>query len=279
MIYINNNNIYKKYESCSCIKSETIINDTEYLPLRAYNNVLLMSDGKLYIFTNDRKLFLIKMNQGYDYVVDDPNNFTNLFVKINSKYYEIYEKMLYEIPVIANNCDNIYITYTNNSHYYYYVNINNELMFLDTCNQSKLSIILDDDVNSILYVSSRDKHIIYVKNDIIIYSKIINLTQLTNSYAIDYIGGPIIKASGEFILDSYNNLYTLTCVNGKYDTKKISERAIDFYHGFCYVHITKTENKIYSISTFDYNENYIDIGHFGKKYSNTKSANNVHKKT
>jgi hypothetical protein len=277
MIYINDNNIFVRCnESCTV---SNIPNDTGYLPLRAYNNILLMSDGKLYVITCDNKLVVLKLNQVDDYVVD-PTDFTDKFVKINSKYYEIYLTSLWKIPVIANNSHNIkriLCVHPCLDYYYYYVNIKNELIVSSTPNQY---IILDDNVSSILYFHTyaRVIYIVYMKNNEMIYSTINNFTQLINSYIIDYTGPSIIKSSDVFLLDSHDNLYELIIMGYlKCVIKKISSDIVDFYCDEYYAYIINTKNKICYISKCNYNRIYIDAGHFGKSSCNTKSANNINK--
>jgi hypothetical protein len=41
-----------------------------------------MSDSKFYKCTYEEKLFPIKINGEYNYVVDDPDNYTDAFAKI-----------------------------------------------------------------------------------------------------------------------------------------------------------------------------------------------------
>lgn len=288
MIYINNGNIYALGHSFNTGFIRTIENNTGYLPVRICNDILLMSDGRLYRLycgygsTTLKLLRLGTKQKRKDYTVDSIN-FTDEFAEINSsgECYEIYRNTLQKIQIVANNCRNIYMIhkyeFIDSWDCYYYVNINNELIFFDPRYKSVQH--LDDNVNSIFYFNSNDhlRYIIYEKNNIIIYSEIINLKKLVNNYTIDYIGQSIIKASGKFILDAHNNLYALIMVDKKFVTRKISDNVIDFCCDTFYVYITDTLNMIYRIDKHIYDKIYIDTGYFTKLFSNTKSANNIYK--
>jgi hypothetical protein len=280
MIYINEGNIFKYHDSF-CTRKQ-IVNDTGYLPLRTYNDTLLLSDGRLYKISFDNKLLALDLGQENDYVVISAD-FTDTFAKINSpgEYYEISGRWLSKIPVIANNSHNIKkkIFIFNDNYYYYYVNVNNELVVFDALHKSEQNKILDNDVSLILYHNYQsDNHcIIYMKNNIIIYSRISNFMQLTNHYVIDYDCQPIIKSSGDFLLDSDNDLYRLISDGTKFSLTKISDNVIDFFCDTSCVYITDTKSKIYRIDKSNYRK-YIDVGHFGKPLlSRTKSANNTYK--
>lgn len=279
MIYINDNNIYKRCNILHTISN--VFNNTEYLPVCTYNNILLMSDGQLYTVTRDNNLSALKLEQEDDYVVD-PANFTDVFVKINSKCYEICGALLYKIPIVANNSHNIRrITRIHISgrryYYYYYVNNNNELIVFDTFVKSYK--ILDNNVSLIIYHNySKDCYniIIYIKNNVIIYSCINTFIQLTYCHNNNHVDNLIIKSSGDFVLDSHNYLYKVIMNNKEVILKKISGDIINFYcDGTSCAYVIDTESHIHCISEYDYNKKYIDVGHFGKKISNTKSANNT----
>jgi hypothetical protein len=280
MIYINHNNIYML-----CNKSHAIIdipNDTEHSPLCTYNNILLMSDGKLYTVSRNNKLLVVSLKES-----DCATDFTNSFAKINSEYYEICETSLLNIPFTANNVRNIIkICHRNilgNNYYYYHVNNNNILNVYDvrnsygSCVTSRYTI-LDCCVSLILHCDGNC--IIYMKKNKIVYSRIRNFTQLpdrTNRHVIYYTGQPITKSSDSFILDSHNNLYALVMNDEKFDLKKISDGVIDFYCDKIYVYITDAMNMIYCINKCDYSSKYIGAGHFGKALIYNKSANNSRK--
>lgn len=277
MLYINDNNIYatSSYRVSQCVSS-----NTEYLPVCTYNDILLLSDGRLYEMTYDDKLSVLLFSKQDDYVVDSAD-FTDRFAKINSEYYEMRMRRLMKIPVIANNSHNIKkIGYEHHKYKYYYVNINNELAVFDALHKSAQCKILDDNVSLILILchNSQNNHcIIYVKNNIIIYSDISNFTQLSNHYVIDYFGRSIIKSSDGLILDSHNDLYQLVRDDKKFILKKISDNVINFQCDSFHAYITDTESEIYRIGRYTYNRKYIGVGHFGKTFSNTKSANNTYK--
>jgi hypothetical protein len=278
MIYINEGNIFK-YHNSFCTRKQ-IVNDTGYLPLRVYNDILLLSDRRLYMISIGDNLLVLDSSRGHDYIVDSAN-FTDTFAKINSEYYEMFGIWLSKIPVIANNSHNIVKEVCINYYYYYwyYINVNNELVVFNALGESVQNKVLDNDVSLILYHNYKsDGHcIIYAKNNTIIYSKISNFTRLTSDYAIDYIGQLIIKSSGDFLLDSDNNLYQFIIDNKKFILKKISGYVIDFCCDTSYVYITDTEDKIYRIDKYIHDKIYISNGHFGKPFSNTKSANNRYK--
>lgn len=285
MIYINNTNIFMRCNTTGTISH--VSNNTGYFPLRVYDNILLMSDGKLYTIICNNELSILKIDSESDDYMVDSTDFTDKFVKINSKYYIICSSLLLlyaiPVPVIANNSHNIKRLFHNNLKYYrcyYYVNIDNKLVFFGAPNILNQYIILDDDVSSILYLHTDGMYIIYVKNDTIIYSGINDFTQLIDSYVIDYIGQSIIKSTDMFFLDSHNNLYELIIVNGsKCVIKKILSDIVDFYCSKFYICIIDTEGKIHHINKNNYSKLYIGVGHFGKSLRNIKSANNIYNKT
>jgi hypothetical protein len=93
---------------------------------------------------------------------------------------------------------------------YYYVN---KLMFFDIHNQNESPIILDNNINSIIYYE---------------YGHIIHSARFLNNYIADYIGQSIIKTSRKYILDSHNNLYILIRVDKKFVTKKSQKELLMF---------------------------------------------------
>jgi hypothetical protein len=199
MIYINDNNIYfYMHNIITCVP-----NDTDYLPVCTYNNILLMSNGQLYTIARDYTLSVLKLKQEDNYVVY-PTDFTDEFAKINSpgEYYGVCETFLsfWKIPIVANNSHNIkrvLYEYNGRNYFcYYYVNVNNELVVFDTLHESSQHKILDNNVNLILYNSWSGDCIIYEKNETIVFSNISNFMHLTDHYIIDYDGQSIIKSLG-----------------------------------------------------------------------------------
>jgi hypothetical protein len=81
------------------------------------------------------------------------------------------------------------------------------------------------------------------------------------------------------VLDSHNNLYKLIMDCDEFVLRKISCDVVDFYCDIIYVYTIDTKNKIHRIDKYGYNKKYICDGHFGKPFSNTKSANNTYKQT
>lgn len=274
MIYIYHDNIFVR-----CNKYHTIIdvpNNTGYLPLRAHNNILLMSDGKLYTVSRNNKLSVLSSKQR-----DETTEFNDSFAKINSEYYEICEPSLLKIPIVANSLHNIKKVWNKNGfysddYYYFYVNIHNELISFYMRHEIERHVFLDNDVSLILSYNFGSKCIIYVKGGMIVCSYIYNFTYMTYSYIVDYEGSSIIKSSCSFMLDSHNNLYALIMDNVKFVTKKISSDVIDFYCDANYAYITDASNMIYCIDKKDYNSKYIDVGHFEKTLVYNKSAKNVY---
>lgn len=287
MIYISSDN---KIMICDYTKSSEIINDTGYIPICVYSNIILMSDHKLYVVTysdivlhmlGGYKITKIVLMSGEDYYVE-PDNFTNKFVKINSECYKICDKTtsLIKLSIVSKRPHDIIESRVDNM-VYNYVDINNNLIFFDE--KKNLFKILDSNVDLIFYgVGLQCTRIIYKKiNDTIVYS-LYNSDILIHTNIINYEGQPIIKTIDLFSLDSGGVLhqflpgegyeYTITDISFRinYTISTIADFNI-FFNRIC---VSDHNKCIYN--TDNSSLKHIDNGYFRKVPSNTKSASNIY---
>lgn len=128
--------------------------------------------------------------------------------------------------------------------------------------------VLDHNIDTILahYTNNSSyKCIIYVKNDVVIYSVYDNST-LIDTQVVDYFGSHIVKVSGNFALDSNGAVY-------KFIMEKILNNVADFNFAENSLYILSKDNKMYRVNVC------VDTdGYFKKKLVNIKSSNNVKKK-
>jgi hypothetical protein len=270
MIYITSDN---KIMRCSIIDKTDwieITNDTYYVPLCIYRNIVLLSNYKLYIVTYEfDKLIELVMTNGEDYKVDDfanyyPGDFTDTYVKINSEFYKIKNTRLHKISIVASNSSEIIKRYKKHEKIIYYVSKNNKLIIYNKKDNSRVT--LDENVDSIFFVTDSGSYdtIIYKKTNAFLCSTIIK-TKLCSTYVIDVIGSTIIKKIGRYALDSDNSLRRFTAnINGKYRIQKASD-IIDFNIFFEYVYTINADQQILGVCA---NNNC----YLKKKISNTKSA-------
>lgn len=257
-----------------------ISNNTSYLPLTIYCNIVLMSHGKLcairyYNNLNNLTLLNLELETGKDYVVNS-NDFTEKFVKINSKYYKINGTVLQKIPILAKNSRNIVSAHRLSS--YYYVDTNNKLSLFNENDNS--IVILDHNVSTLLYNEYRiegKNNIICEKNNIIICLKY-DKSSLLSTHTIDYNGSSIIKTLDWYMLDSDGHLYEFLLENNNSVITKILDNVIDFNYCDQDLFILDTEHKLFRVNIEDYNLTHIDDDSYFKKRVNvTKSSNNVYK--
>jgi hypothetical protein len=250
-----------------------------------------MSDYKLYTInllsrpTND--LSEIKLSADNDYVIET-DDFTNKFAKINSEYYEIVDNVLYKIPVIAKNSQNIITIETRTNKYIVYVNFGDNLVvfnFADTTNT-----ILCSDVETMLQCAeiTDSFNIVYKKNNI---SQIIcstyndNLVHVKDNI-IDYEDCVIIKVVGSYFLNSNNNLY-VPCFRIRSSGCLLCKKIGKIFDFNVYRHIFNNYVRVYKefilvlnsqkkIQEYDRDNNKIlhidNDGYLKKKIYNVKSA-------
>lgn len=281
MIYIDHNDkIMVNYNST---RLKEITNDTGFLPLCVYYNVVLLSNYKLYRVNHlYGTLRLIQMETGKDYVLVDADNFTDKFAQINSEYYQIVVTSLCKITIPAKNSRNILIS----GDLYFYCDINNNLLccsrwYVDHASDNKSSLI-DDNCDMLLrccHCNTDSKHhICYSKANKIICRKLIAsvssiVTEIEieiETYDVDYDGSTIIKIIDDTLLNSDGvllslKLYYVTdrckfCITTKilnvYDFNIIGNTLI----------YSKNVNQIYNVKKF------IDSGCFKKVRTRVKSA-------
>jgi hypothetical protein len=268
MIYIDANDKIIKVDNY-CEKSSKIVNNNDdpgFLPLACLSNIILMSNYKLYKVI-DTSLHKIGIS----------DDFTDKFIRCNGDFYEIVAKELFAIPIVAKNSYCIVEGFLG----YYYVNLDNKLMFYDQLEETHT--FLDDDVDVILFSDYIDKHtcVTYKKNNTIIYSTYNNNAAMINSNIIDYSGFPIVKTLHYFALDSDGNLYKFIPDLDVLVIKKVLSDVVDFNTGSIHsyseaLYIIKSDHKMYNVNINDFRIEYIYYGcYFTKKKYNVKSANNV----
>lgn len=264
-----------------------IDNYTGCTPLCVYGNIILMSDGKLYVvnYLTGYKLLEIIFESKENYAIG-PDDFSHQYAKINSKYYNFYtltHKYEYmNIPIVAKSPDYIY----RSGLIYYYVNADNKL-FAHHIYVGR-DTWLDNNVDMLFFSKNTNNFnnhdIIYKKNDSIIYIKYNGWT-IGEKYVINYDGSPIKKKMNKFLLDYDNRMYKfITDSDNKYILKKILDDVIDFNYdddnrdNNNKLRIIDSEYKMYSVNNYDYEIKYItDDGYFKKERNNIKSANNSYK--
>jgi hypothetical protein len=281
MAFINNNNeiitayLYPQSNNTICV-----INDTNFLPLSVYRNIILMSDGMLYIIINKGYgrciLEVLEMNTNkLEQYAGKVSDFTDRFVKINKRCYELqlHTRKLCKIPIVAKNSNNVANSFKSYD-IYYYVTINNELMCLDKSNNLQKN--LDDNVDTILlhHVASHNRNcIIYKKNDMITCSEYY-YCRVINSYVIDYDGSPIIKTLDYFVLDSDGNLHKFVSNGHLFVIKKVLGNVVDFNISNEILHVLKTDYQMYQIDCHNYSVSHVrEAGSFFRKIICNKSAN------
>lgn len=263
-----------------------ITNDTDFLPLhvRVHSNVILISNNKLYsINYYNLSLHEIVMKTVEDYIVTDPDDFTDGFAQINSKHYEIIEDILRGITIAAKDSHNIFIT----DGWCFYISIGGDLMCcryrkIDTANNN--SHLCCSGVDLILFCNY-DKSdfkfniICSCANKIIIH-KFISVNDNITTCNINYNGASIIKIIGRFTLNSDGNLLEL-----------VSQHNYNMYYNVCITAIvarvsgvhdfnivgdtiiySNNKNEIYRYYTKYIGTGYTDIGYFKNRTSKVKSA-------
>lgn len=272
MIYITSDN---KIMRCGIIDKTNwivITNNTGYMPLCIYCNIVLMSNYKLYVVTYkfDELIELVMVN-GEDYRVDDSadnysDSFTDKYARINSEFYEIKNTRLHKISIIAANSSEIIKCYTRNKTNFYYVSTNNKLIIYNKKDNSHIT--LDENVDSIFFVGKSctcDTLIIYKRANTYLCS-VVDEYELSSTYVIDVIKSTIIKKVNRYMLDSDNNLFIFTydIYKKKYRIRKASDVIdINIFYGHAY--IIKEDQQILGSHTD--NDCYLK-----KKIFNTKSA-------
>jgi hypothetical protein len=253
-----------------------ISNNTGYLPLYVYINVVLMTDYKLYVVLSGSNT-LSKIKMSLDYVID-LTDFTNAFVKINSEVCEIFGTTLHKIPVTPKNSHNICSLACACFNVYCYVDVDGKLIIFNKYNHYHK--IADNDVDNILYCEQYFNVviIIYEKNNKIIcykHSDNDNILAITRSHIINYDGSLIIKTLGDYVLDSDNTIYEISITCGACTITKKLSNIIDFTVVDSILYILNSEREIYQVDIPDYNMTYIcDNSYFKKRTNNTKSAAN-----
>lgn len=257
MSYINNDVIMDVY-SCNSDQYTTVIenNESDLIPLQIYGSIVLMSDNRLYstpcqclnLLTISSVCVKPYVNENY---AVKPENFTDRFVTIDSKYYEICNGMSLS-PIIdeISNINNIRRIVVRGYYYHCYVNKYAELIlrqynsehfkFSDRCNVFNLIEwqTHDSNVDDLIYCgsdyecdndsSSNNFYIIYKKEDKYICA-VHNNYCVTDTYNINYEGRSIIKTFREFILDANNTMYSIMKIDEKFTFKKI-DVAIPVYN-------------------------------------------------
>lgn len=272
MVYINIDGNIMMYRRGILRK---IINNTDFFAIKIYADKVLMSNNRLYTIIekkNSHKLFELEFENEDDYIVDD---FSRLFVKINSGCYIIYDKFfLQEISTKANSSHNIFC---NTKHPpYYYVDAENNLIAHSYSNGKK---ILDNCVDLLHFYNEdyigRDDYIIYSKKNIIFE---INLNSLSIKKICNLCESSIIKNIDDYLLNSKGEMYRFNRRNKIYTKLEILENmnVVDFNNND-ELYIQTSENKIYIVRECTLLVQYVDNGHFGMiKKNNIKSANNIH---
>jgi hypothetical protein len=284
MIYISSNDKIMM-KNCHDKPIIEIVNNTGYLPLHILSNIILMDNYKLYTVLREigYKLFELNMTDNTDYIVDQCD-FNEEFVKMNSSgdYYQIVDKSLHKIPVIAKNSSSIANVKFEIHDYIVYINLDNSLILFDR--NTTCSIFLDINVNSLIfYKNDRYSINIICKKDNQIICYVFGYDNHTNfdTYVVTYNSSAIKKKLGEFVL-AKDTIYRFA--ENRY-TRRISPipliKANDFNVHNGELIILNDMNEIISVRLASgfyvlYDAIYIDTnGWFKKKVHGVKSAANI----